>query len=774
MSQYIPQPLPPSIVAQITTNNLPLQPFAISSSSAILQLVKNHPRRASALAIALTAVSTLAYTTSISNSPSSTTKKIELLVKDSEEEKGPLRIDKRIVKVSVDKKFWKQLYYIWKICVPTLNHKTVGILSLHTIFLVLRTYLSVLVARLDGKLVRDLVAGDKVEFLKGLGYWFAIAIPATYTNSMIRYLQSKFAMNLRTSLTRHVHDTYMSKMTYYKAGNLDHRIDGADQLITTDINRFCVAAANLYSNLGKPTLDLVIFNYQLAKSIGTYGFLGILINYWATSRFIQNITPPFGKLAAEEAKLEGDFRSAHSRLITNSEEIAFYNGGHLERSILNRTYSRLMRHVNRIYYIRIGYNMFEDFIIKYCWSAFGLIMAAIPIFYPELAGSHERVMAAKEKEESEQGGIIEKSQTMDKATGRRTEGFITNKRLMVSLADAGGRLVYAGKDLSELAGYTYRVYNMLRVLHDLRDDKYVQVENASSVYSIEDVEGVIEYHDVDEGIKLHKVPIVTPSGDTVLVNELTLEIHPTDHLMITGANGAGKSAIIRVIAGLWPLFRGRLARPQRGVSNIFFVPQRPYLVQGTMRDQVIYPHSHAQMLADGKTDQDLMEILKMVYLEYVVTREGGFDVVKEWKDVFSGGEKQRMQIARLFYHAPRFAVLDEATSAVSSDVEALMYTTAKDLDITIVTISHRPALFKYHRYLLRLADGAYTLERIGTGESLIGTVGSEIKKLEEQLKGLDDAKWRLEEVNEELNLSKRGGVGSKGGDGLENARRTLI
>ena len=143
-----------------------------------------------------------------------------------------------------------------------------------------------------------------------------------------------------------------------------------------------------------------------------------------------------------------------------------------------------------------------------------------------------------------------------------------------------------------------------------------------------------------------------------------------------------------------------------------------------------------------------------------------------WLLIQLGGEKQRMQLARLFYHSPRFAILDEATSAVSNDVEALLYTTAKDLDITIVTISHRPGLFKHHRYLLRLAtDGnhSWSLERIGTSNALLGTVGQEIQKLEEQLKGLDEARERLDEINRELSLSKNNFA-----DDLTNARRTLI
>jgi ATP-binding cassette subfamily D (ALD) long-chain fatty acid import protein len=90
----------------------------------------------------------------------------------------------------------------------------------------------------------------------------------------------------------------MGKNTYYKAINLDNRIDGADQLITSDINRFCTALANLYSNLGKPVLDLVIFNYQLARSIGLTGMFGLSLNYAITALLMKNVTPAFGKMLA--------------------------------------------------------------------------------------------------------------------------------------------------------------------------------------------------------------------------------------------------------------------------------------------------------------------------------------------------------------------------------------------------------------------------------------------------------------------------------------------
>ena len=675
-------------------------------------------------------------------------------------------------KPAVDASFMRKLAFLLKIVIPGWHSKEMGMLTMHSFFLILRTYLSVVVARIDGLIVKHLVAGNAKEFVKGLGYWFAIAVPATYTNSMIRYLQSKLAIAFRTRLTRHVHDLYLDQIVYYKVLNLDSRIgSGADQLICTDIARFCDTLSSLYSNLAKPVLDTVIFNYQLTKSIGYAGMVALFVNYTITARILRAVTPGFGKLAAVEAKLEGDFRAAHSRLITNAEEIAFYHGDDRELGILDRSYRTLIRHVNRIYRIRIAYNMFEDFVIKYSWSAVGLLVASVPVFFPSWAGSRERrsLVAGSNSAVEDLESIGSAVAAIDSSAvtgsveagaksshGSRTEGFITNKRLMISLADAGGRIMYSFKEMAELAGFTSRVHELLSVFDDLKNEHYEkemigETDLSRYKFSLKNIQGILE--EGYDGIKMTHVPVVTPSGE-VLINDLSFELKAGMHILITGPNGVGKSAIMRIIAGMWPVFRGEVDRPI--AREIIYIPQRAYLSLGTLRDQVIYPHSHQDMLTlTDFTDDDLMEVLKIVHLDYLPEREGGWDAEKEWKDVLSGGEKQRMNLARMFYHRPKFAVLDECTSAVSTDVEGLMYSRAKDMGISLLTISHRPSLLKHHSFLLRINGASHPEEwqwSSLTQEAARMNVDKEMAQLKSRIQEEDTLRKRLTDINHQLGV----------------------
>lgn len=654
-------------------------------------------------------------------------------------------------KPNIDTAFLRQLRAIlFRIAFPKFQSKETLLVLLHSFFLVLRTVLSVAVAKLDGRIARDLVSANGPGFLRGLGLWFLLAIPSTYTNSMIRHLQSKLSLGLRTRLTRYTHDLYLSSapdLRYYRAGPA---LEGVDQYITADIEAWSEALAGLYGNILKPSLDLILFTSQLARSLGVRGTILLFANYYATAAILRAVTPAFGRLAAVEAKLEGEYRAGMGRVGREAEEVAFYNGGLRERDILSRAYMRLIKHINSIYKIRIAYEWTEDYVIKYLWSAAGYGLIAIPLLYTRT----KRSLGIQTHDTNGRG------RAKDDAVASRTETYISNRRLLLSLADAGGRVMYAYKDLLELAGLTTRVYTLLSTLHNLPALPY---HGEGSVEGKEDI--VMEHVDVclSEG-ENHASPDGMHMKAPPLVRDLSFALKEGDHLMITGSNGVGKTAVVRVLAGLWAVqgMGAGVQRPRdvdvevggekRQRKGIFVVPQRSYMVVGSLLDQMIYPDSYADYLESGRTEEELRAILESVWLGYLPEREGGWQARKEWRDVLSGGEKQRMAMARVFYHRPRFAVLDECTSAVSSDVEGRMYEHAKSLGITLITISIRPSLMKYHTHLLTLkGDGSagWTLSRVGTAEEMMGT-NREIASLEEKLADVEKWEERVRELDRML------------------------
>jgi len=187
-----------------------------------------------------------------------------------------------------------------------------------------------------------------------------------------------------------------------------------------------------------------------------------------------------------------------------------------------------------------------------------------------------------------------------------------------------------------------------------------------------------------------------------------------------GPNGCGKSSLFRILGGLWPVYGGAVRKPSQ--EEIFYIPQRPYLSRGSLRQQIIYPDSVRNMRTKGVTDADLLRILSIVEIDGLVERYaevGGWDAEQEWADILSGGLQQRIAMARLFYHAPRYAILDECTSSVTLEIEKVMYDEAKRLGTTLMTVSHRRSLWKYHEMILQFdGQGGYVFTKLDAEKRL--------------------------------------------------------
>ena len=575
-----------------------------------------------------------------------------------------------------------------KIVIPSWTSPEVANLVGLTITLILRTFLSIYQASINGATVKAIVNKDFKNFIGSVMFLGLFSIPASTVNSALDFFSKNLALRFRERLTDHFNSQYLDKMIYYQICNLDNRIKNPDQRLTQDIEKWATSFSNLYSNFSKPMLDIILFSRKLAELVGWKGPTMMISWYLLSGFVVRFITPTFGKLVAQQQNLEGDFRSCHSDLLNHSEEIAFYNGSQWEKKRINNSYTVLNQHIEKVMKARFYMGIFDSMVTKYGAVLVGYTILGLPVFGSD---SEKYISAA--------GGDASKV----------TRDYVRNSALLISLAKAIGRIMVSYKEIQNLAGYTSLIYEVEDVLCDLKDGKYKRSLVGSGDKPQIDMEKRGEYAEGDS-IKFEGVPIISPNGD-ILINSINFEVKRGMNLFITGPNGCGKSSLFRIMGALWPLFGGNVSRPKG--ESIFYIPQRPYLPTGTLRDQIIYPHSKLQMRKKKVTDKMLKDLLEVVQLKSYTEKDGGLDKFANWNDVLSGGEKQRIAMARLFYHKPLFAILDECTSAVSLDIEAIMYNYSKELGITLITVSHRPTLWKYHDYLLRMdGEGEWSWEEI--------------------------------------------------------------
>ncbi|XP_073705527.1 ATP-binding cassette sub-family D member 3b [Garra rufa] len=538
--------------------------------------------------------------------------------------------DRKTDKAAVDKLFFRRICHIIKILLPQAFCKESGYLLLIAVMLMARTYCDVWMIH-NGTMIESAIIGRSTTSFKRYLVNFITVMPfISLVNNFLKLGLNELKLCFRVRLTNHLYNDYLTGFTYYQIGNLDNRIANPDQLITQDVEKFCNSVVDLYSNVSKPLLDILIYICKLNTAIGSLGPASLLCYLLFSGLLLTRLRRPIGKMTMMEQKYEGEYRYVNSRLITNSEEIAFYNGNRREKQTINGTFQKLVDHLNRFIQFRFSMGVMDSIIAKYIAMAVGYLVISRPFL------------------------------------------DLTNQRHVNST-------------------YSERLESQVLFVIFLNVDM-VSNPSVSSVFQN-------KLHPFIH--RFEHIPLATPNGD-ILIRDLSFEVSSGTNVLVCGPNGCGKSSLFRVLGELWPLYGGELTKPERG--KLFYVPQRPYMTLGSLRDQVIYPDTHEDQKKKGTSDRVLKEYLDNVQLGHILEREGSWDSVQDWMDVLSGGEKQRMAMARLFYHKPQFAILDECTSAVSVDVEDFIYSHCRKVGITLFTVSHRKSLWKHHEHYLHM-DG---------------------------------------------------------------------
>jgi vitamin B12/bleomycin/antimicrobial peptide transport system ATP-binding/permease protein len=204
-------------------------------------------------------------------------------------------------------------------------------------------------------------------------------------------------------------------------------------------------------------------------------------------------------------------------------------------------------------------------------------------------------------------------------------------------------------------------------------------------------------------LAIDRLSLRTPDDQRWIVSGLSAVVRPREGLVIIGPSGSGKSSLLRAIAGLTASGSGTIVRP--GLKHMVFLPQKPYMVLGSLRNQLLYPYTDRYHF-----DEELLGILDSVNLPRLAEQFGGLDAEADWANVLSVGEQQRLALARVLITKPRYAMLDEATSALDTQNEDRLYQLLSATPTTFVSVSHHEALLDYHRNVLELfGDGKWRL-----------------------------------------------------------------
>lgn len=522
--------------------------------------------------------------------------------------------------------------------------KAWGFVLLLACFSITVNKLNALINEVLGDFMTALSLREREEFFKQLMYFGIAFIVVTPLAALNSYTEGRLALLWRKWLSLHILRRYYSNRAYYKINSYEG-IDNPDQRIEEDIRSFCGQSLSILLIVFNSTIALWFFS-RILMSISWTLVVAVLIYAAVGSLLAYLLGRPLIGLNFSQLRLEADYRYKLVNVRDNVESISFYQA---EAGELTRTRQRLKNALkNQLAIIN------RNLRLNYFTTKYNYLLPIVPV-------------------------VIVSPLYLD---GQIEFGKVTQSvGAFTAVVNALSIIVTNFGQLSSLTAVITRLGTFWEALEDVQ-----QLEEGDEHFSRE----------VGKHVCMKGVTILTPKRAQVVLRNLNFTLE-NESLLISGPSGVGKSSILRAMSGLWNNGSGTIVMPPR--VKCFFLPQRPYMVLGTFRSQILYG-----LKRKGLTDADLLAVVQQVGLGETLARIGGFQSVLDWPNFLSTGEQQRVAFARLILAQPEYVFLDEATTAIDRKSEAKLYEALRSFTKVVVSVGHRSNLEQFHDLVLEISE----------------------------------------------------------------------